>query len=69
METGTLMKVTLKGINKVTKRLAKGHQATYWYHRATGRRLPGAPGSASNFSARIRTLNALRRVIPARLAA
>jgi hypothetical protein len=39
------MKITLKGINKATKRLSSGKRMTYWYHRGTGRRLPGNPGS------------------------
>jgi integrase len=35
----------LKGINTVHKRLANGTIGTYYYHRATGRRLPGQFGS------------------------
>jgi integrase len=34
----------LKGINRVLKRLADGSTAIYFYHRATGERLPGKPG-------------------------
>jgi integrase len=45
------MRITLTGINKATKRLASGQRATYWYHRATGRRLPGSPGSAEFLAA------------------
>lgn len=35
----------IKGLNKVTAKLADGTEAIYWYHRATGTRLPGAYGS------------------------
>ncbi|HEX3664826.1 MAG TPA: tyrosine-type recombinase/integrase [Rhizomicrobium sp.] len=45
------MKIALKGINKATKRLASGKRVTYWYHRESGKRLPGAPGSAEFLSA------------------
>lgn len=33
------------GVNKVTKRLSDGSTAVYYYHRATGQRLDGAPDS------------------------
>lgn len=39
------MRARLKGINKVTRTLAGGEKATYYYHRATGARLAGEPGS------------------------
>ncbi len=35
----------MRGINTVRKRLAGGRVAVYHYHRATGLRLPGDPGS------------------------
>ncbi len=35
----------LPGVNRVTKRLSDGTTAVYLYHRATGRRLHGEPGS------------------------
>ena len=38
--------IKLKGINKVSKPLANGKTNTYYYHRASGKRLPGEPGSA-----------------------
>ena len=38
-------RVRLKGINTVQKRLANGTIGTYYYHRATGRRLVGQLGS------------------------
>jgi len=41
------MRVRLKGINKVTMKLASGQTVTYYYHRASGRRLVGAPGSSA----------------------
>lgn len=37
--------IDLPGINKVTKRLANGKTKLYYYHRATGKRLRGEPGS------------------------
>jgi integrase len=42
--------VRLKGINKVRKRLADGTIRVHFYHRRTGRKLQGEPGSA-DFSA------------------
>lgn len=41
------MHVRLKGINKVTMKLASGKTAVYYYHRASGKRLTGAPGTAA----------------------
>jgi integrase len=35
----------MRGVNTVHKRLADGTRATYYYHRATGRRLAGKPNS------------------------
>jgi integrase len=37
--------VRLKGLNKVSKRLADGRRATYWYAWRGGPRLEGQPGS------------------------
>jgi hypothetical protein len=37
--------VKIKGINKVSKRLADGSIRIYYYHRSTGAPLPGSPGS------------------------
>lgn len=42
---------SIKGINKVTAKLAGGRTATYYYHRATGTKLPGAYGSAEFIAA------------------
>lgn len=39
------VRANLPGINKATKRLADGSTRVYYYHRATGKRLPGLPGS------------------------
>lgn len=39
------MRARLGGINTVRRRLASGEVATYHYHRASGVRLVGAPGS------------------------
>lgn len=46
-----MIKVHLKGINKVRKRLANGTLKVFYYHRATGMRLPGEPGSPEFISA------------------
>ena len=40
-----MVRVHLKGINKVTKVLADGTKRYYYYHRATGQPLRGEPGS------------------------
>ena len=40
------MRVNLKGINRVTKRLADGRSETYHYAWKGGPRLRGKPGSA-----------------------
>ncbi len=41
------MHMRLKGINKVTMKLAGGKTAVYYYHRASGKRLVGAPGTTA----------------------
>lgn len=41
----------IKGVNKVRARLADGSKATYYYHRATGTKLPGEFGSAAFIAA------------------
>lgn len=41
-----MTRVDLKGINTIRRRLATGERRTYFYHRATGLRLEGKPGSA-----------------------
>lgn len=35
----------MRGVNTIRKRLADGTKATYYYHRATGKKLQGEPGS------------------------
>ena len=47
----------LKGINTVRKRLRDGTIAVYYYHRATGARLNGAPGSPSSWPAWLQPRN------------
>ncbi|MBX2853493.1 MAG: tyrosine-type recombinase/integrase [Rhodobacteraceae bacterium] len=46
-----MTKTKLKGINTTRKRLADGSVKLYYYHRASGARLPGVPGSASFLAA------------------
>jgi integrase len=38
-------RVTLRGINRITRRLATGERRIYYYHRESGLRLEGKPGS------------------------
>jgi len=40
------VRVRLKGVNRVTKRLADGRSVTYWYAWKGGPRLDGEPGTA-----------------------
>lgn len=46
-----MARVDLRGVNRVRKRLAGGGVRVYFYHRATGARLPGEPGSAEFLTA------------------
>lgn len=41
-----MVQAKFAGINKVSKRLANGSIRYYYYHRATGRRLEGIPGTS-----------------------
>src|SRR5579862_192551 len=41
-----VVRVKAKGINTVHARLASGDRRTYYYHRPTGMRLEGEPGSS-----------------------
>ena len=46
LQTGSRpMPDRIKGLNRVTAKLADGSEAVYWYHRASGKRLPGEYGS------------------------
>lgn len=40
-----MVRANLKGVFATYKRLPDGSRKTYWYHRATGKRLRGLPGS------------------------
>src|SRR6516164_3924624 len=44
------MRIKGPGINKVTAKLAGGETKTYYYHRATGTKLNGLPGSPEFFA-------------------
>ena len=46
-----MVSIRLKGINTVRKRLADGTIKTFHYHRASGKALPGEPGSADFLAA------------------
>jgi integrase len=39
------MRIKARGVNVIPRRLATGELKTYYYHRATGTRLTGVPGS------------------------
>ena len=56
-------RVTLKGINTVRRKLADGTLAVYYYHRATGVRLPDDPASPAFVAA----LAAAENALPAKL--
>lgn len=43
---GPVTRINLPGINRITRTLAGGERRRYFYHRATGQRLDGRPGSA-----------------------
>lgn len=57
------MRVRLKGINRITKRLANGSSVTYYYAWKGGPRLEGTPGSPE-FHAAYNAAVAARRVTP-----
>src|SRR5688572_23603582 len=42
---GAPVRINASGINPVRAKLASGEVKTYYYHRATGTRLAGTPGS------------------------
>ena len=46
-----MVETKLRGVNTVPKRLANGKIKVYYYHRATGQRLPGKPGDADFLAA------------------
>jgi len=50
------MNVVLKGVCAKHKKRASGSVATYFYHRATGARVPGRPGDVT-FHAKLHALN------------
>lgn len=54
------MHVKLKGVNRVRKRLADGTIRTYHYHRATGERLEGKPGSREFVASYSKAENAIK---------
>ena len=41
-----VVRVNLKGVFATYKRMRDGSRKTYYYHRATGKRLRGEPGSS-----------------------
>ncbi|PNU04563.1 tyrosine-type recombinase/integrase [Novosphingobium guangzhouense] len=54
------MKVRLKGINRITKKLASGKSVTYYYAWKGGPRLDGAPGSPEFVASYNRAVTARR---------
>ena len=59
-----MVRANIKGVFPTYKVLKDGTRRTYWYHRETGERLRGDPGS-SEF---IADLAAAEKLIPDRLA-
>lgn len=57
-----------RGLKPVRRRLADGSVRTYWYHRASGRRLTADPASAEGF-AEVARLDAAARAAEAATAA
>ncbi|MDQ0318776.1 integrase [Pararhizobium capsulatum DSM 1112] len=55
------MRTKLSGINTVKRTLASGDVATYYYHRATGARLDGDPGSPEFMAAIAKALEKARK--------
>ena len=58
-----MVSVTLKGVNKVRRRLADGSYRVHYYHRASGVKLPDDPASSA-FVAKLEELNAPPRSVP-----
>lgn len=63
----TMVRVNFPGVNMVTKRLADRTRRVYYYHRASGIRLPDDPQSPE-FAAAYAKLNAAPTVQPSRAA-
>lgn len=63
-----MVTINLPGVNQVRKRLRDGSTRLYYYHRATGTRLPDDPASVE-FIARLNALNAQAAVTSAALPA
>jgi len=55
------MRARLKGINPVPRKLASGEVKTYYYHRATGTPLVGAPGSSEFIASYAAAQNSARQ--------
>src|SRR5689334_19645793 len=54
------MRAKIRGVNTVRKRLADGSIHTYYYHRDTGTRLDGEPGSPAFIASYAEAENKLR---------
>jgi hypothetical protein len=61
-----VVRARLEGVFPTYKTLADGTRRTYWYHRATGKRLHGEPGSAEFIAAYAAAEKTIRDRTPAR---
>jgi integrase len=59
----TDVRVSLRGINTIRKRLADGTVRTYYYHRSSGERIKGQPGSPE-FIASLSDIETRRKKVP-----
>ncbi len=57
------MRVRLKYVKPIRKRLASGEVATYYYHRITGKRVHGLPGT-QEFAANLEAAGRLEAKVP-----
>lgn len=55
------MRARIKGVNTVRRKLATGEIATYYYHRQTGARLEGEPGTAEFLASIAKAADQLRK--------
>lgn len=55
------MRTRLKGINTIRRKLASGEVVMYYYHRATGARLDGEPGSPEFLASIAKAVEASRK--------
>jgi len=65
----SVVRTKLEGVFPTYKGLKDGSRQTYWYHRATGKRLHGEPGSAEFIADYAAAQKTIRAGTPERLTA